>query len=384
MSSRWWRPLAGALVFAACGGRALPIPPAPPPVPAAEVAASVFLIGDAGAPAPAFEPVLAALEADLARAPARSWVVFLGDNLYPRGLPDSTDPWRPEGERRLLAQIAAVRDPGARGILVPGNHDWDKGGADGWVRVRRQERFVEAHGDGRVEVLPDGGCPGPAVRDIGEQVRLILIDTQWWFHNHAKPYEPGTVCPAADSEAEVIDSLRTAVATAGERHIIVAAHHPFASGGKHGGTFGWREHLFPLRELNSALWIPLPVIGSIYPLARQSGVSPQDLSSREYRALLDSLATAYILNPPLIHAGGHDHDLQVHEGDGVVLHWALVSGSGIYGHTSGVSWIPTTRFAAEAAGYMRVDVTRQGRARLSVVIVDEEGVPREAFGTWLH
>lgn len=359
------------------------MPPPPPPVPAGDVAVRVFLIGDAGAPAPGFEPVLAALRADVARAPETSWVVFLGDNLYPRGLPDSTDPWRAEGERRLRAQIDAVREPGGRGIFVPGNHDWEKGGADGWTRVRREERFVEAHGEGRVEVLPDQGCPGPAVRDIGTHVRLILLDTQWWFHNGPKPLEPGTVCSAADSKAEVVDSLRRAVASAGGRHVIVASHHPFASAGKHGGTFTWREHLFPLRELHPVLWIPLPVIGSLYPLARQSGISAQDLSSGAYRALLDSLAQAYVVHPPLIHAGGHDHDLQVQEGDGAVLHWALVSGAGFYGHASAVAWTPATRFAAKAAGYMRVDVSRAGRVRLSVVIVDAKGVPREAFGTWL-
>ncbi|MFN8096517.1 MAG: hypothetical protein U0599_30610, partial [Vicinamibacteria bacterium] len=48
----------------------------------ADLDARVFLIGDAGVPRPA-DPVLAALERDVAADSASSTVVFLGDNVYP-------------------------------------------------------------------------------------------------------------------------------------------------------------------------------------------------------------------------------------------------------------------------------------------------------------
>jgi hypothetical protein len=61
-----------------------------------------------------------------------------------------------------------------------------------------------------------------------------------------------------------------------------------------------------------------------------------------------------------------------------------VSGAGTLGHESRVAWRETTLFAAEAAGYMRLDVTDDGRVRLSVVVVDATGAGREAFGAWLE
>ncbi|HZI75196.1 MAG TPA: hypothetical protein VFD73_14440, partial [Gemmatimonadales bacterium] len=72
-----------------------------PALPRDEVAATLYLIGDAGDPDPAGEPVLRALGRELVSGGRERVVVFLGDNAYPRGLPPSGDPTRPEEERRL-------------------------------------------------------------------------------------------------------------------------------------------------------------------------------------------------------------------------------------------------------------------------------------------
>src|SRR5205823_13225770 len=148
--------------------------------------------------------------------------------------------------------------------------------------IRRQERFVAARGDTRVTFLPGGGCPGPAVVDVGDRVRLVALDTQWWLQDGPKPQDPVSSCPT-DSEREVIESLRAALGTAGRRAVVVVGHHPLLSGGPHGGHFGWRDHVFPLRGLKSWLWLPLPLIGSAYPITRESGILSQDAPSPAYR-----------------------------------------------------------------------------------------------------
>src|SRR2546429_9322659 len=75
---------------------------AAPPAPPAEIDVTLFLIGDAGAPAvpPDSEPVFMALRAAAASAP-HAVGVFLGDNVYPSGMPDSTAPPRAAAERAL-------------------------------------------------------------------------------------------------------------------------------------------------------------------------------------------------------------------------------------------------------------------------------------------
>ncbi|HEU5171723.1 MAG TPA: metallophosphoesterase, partial [Gemmatimonadales bacterium] len=248
-----WLGLQGCGSGRTAGATVPPVAPAPEE----DIDVTLFLIGDAGAPAapPDSEPVLVALQAAAATAP-HPVIVFLGDNVYPRGLPDSGSPDRPEAERRLGEQLRVLGATGARGIFVPGNHDWDMHGPEGWNAVRRQERFIAAGGRG-LELLPPDGCPGPAVVDVGKVVRLVALNTQWWLHDGPKPEDPTSSCPA-DSEREVVDSLRAALQLAGARAVVVIAHHPLASGGPHGGYFGWQDHVFPLRALKSWLWLPLP------------------------------------------------------------------------------------------------------------------------------
>jgi hypothetical protein len=150
----------------------------------------------------------------------------------------------------------------------------------------------------------------------------------------------------------------------------------------HGGYFPWTTHLFPLRELASWLWVPLPVLGSVYPVARQLGISAQDLTNDEYDGMRLALEGAMDGVAPLVYAGGHDHNLQVMEGS--VVRRLLVSGAGYFGHDSPVSWRANTRFARAASGYMRLDVQRDGRVRLGVVVVDADGRGTEVYSELLE
>ncbi len=368
-----------ALLLSCSSSPVLETQPAPEPRPGS-VETSLYLIGDAGLPQPG-DQVLTALRHDVSLNPERSTVVFLGDNIYPEGMPDSADPDRGEMERRLQEQIDAVVDAGGRAVFVPGNHDWAHGRATGWDTMRRQQEYIEAQGSPDVVLLPHGGCPGPVVVDLGERLRLMILDTQWWLHKHAKPVHPTSSCPA-DSPQEVTDSIRAALRAAGGRYVAVMAHHPLASGGKHGGYFTILDHLFPLRELASWLWLPLPIIGSAYPVARMSGISSQDIPSGAYQEMRDSLHAAFAEHPPLIYAGGHEHNLQVLDGE-VVTHM-LVSGGGYYDHRDHAFYLAQSRYATSEGGFMRVDVLQDGRLRLAVLTVDEHAQATESFTMWLN
>lgn len=338
---------------------------------------SLYLIGDAGAPAPAGEPVLRAL-GELARADAeRAIILFLGDNVYKKGLPPETSPESPEALRRIDAQIDVVLQSGARGIFIPGNHDWAIGSDDGWEAVKRQERRIETRGAKRAEMLPDAGCPGPVIIDQGERLRLIIIDTSWWLHEGIRPEHPTSTC-ACDSEQEVLAALRSALQSAGTRATVVLAHHPIASGGPHGAQFGWTDHIFPLRALNRWLWIPLPGIGSAYPIARTAGAARQDLSSVPYKQMIGSLRPVLESSPPVIYASGHDHNLQVIK-DGKAAEYLLVSGAGIFGEAERAERIGGTQFASSEAGFMKLDIFRDGGIRLTVIAADAEGKGREIY-----
>ena len=285
------RAAAVAVAFAvtACSSALEPATPVAAPVPPRDsIEIAIFLIGDAGSQAYDGEPVLRelALQSDSLR-PVRQFIVFLGDNVYPRGVPPIGDPNRKDAERRLAAQVLAIRKGSAQGLLVPGNHDWDRQGRDGWNSIRRQDSLVRQFGGSDVRLAPPDGCPGPDVVDLGTHVRLIALDTEWWLHNDVKPYGDTSPCPTKTYQ-EVEDSLAGALRDKGERHAIILTHHPMQSGGTHGGHFTLNDHLFPLRNWKPWMWLPLPIIGSLYPLARQM----RDLQPGRIGAEIPIAATA--------------------------------------------------------------------------------------------
>ena len=368
------------LVWMAVAGAAqAPGPPVPAPdAPAIET--SLLLIGDAGHADRPDHPVVSAVREAASSSPERSLILFLGDNAYPEGLPEKDAPGRAAAERRLNTQVDAARASGAASIFIPGNHDWARGRSEGWDQVRREAAYVVERGGPSVRFLPEDGCPGPVTVDLGRSVRLVVLDTQWWLQDSAKPVHPTSTC-SADSEGEVLEALRDAVHGAAGRQVLVAGHHPPASGGPHGGYFPLVDHLFPLREFRKWLWLPLPIVGSAYPVARQNGISSQDLSSSAYRHLRDSLESVFRDAPPLAFLSGHDHGLQVLS-EGSVRH-VLVSGSGSFDHNNAVRKLDSTRYASAKPGFMRVDIVQGGRVHLRVLTVDAAGRATEVYAMWL-
>ena len=372
----------GLLLLIALGPSACtPDPPrTPPPYPMDEVESVLYLIGDAGAPDPLGEPVLEALRADLRSTPAEKLVVFLGDNLYPAGLPPTGNPFRLEGERILDALLEVFADGDAPGFLIPGNHDWGSGGAEGQRRVQRQAEYILQSAPPGVSVAPPPGCPGPLTADFGAHLRLVMLDTQWWLEDAAALTGTTTPCEPG-SRQEALERLEQILAEAGDREVVILAHHPLESGGYHGTRGTWKRHLFPIRDRYPDAWIPLPVIGSLYVLYRTAMPGTQDLSRRPYREFLESINPILERNSPLLWASGHDHDLQVLEGKGA--RFQVVSGGGVRSKLRPVDSLDGTLFAESTGGYMKIHVLNGGRIRLSVITVDGDGTVREAFALWL-
>ena len=373
--------IAGLSLGCASGGYVDGSPAAPA---VGEIEVTLLLVGDAGW-AKADDPVLGRVTAHASERPDRTVVVFLGDNVYQDGLAAVGSPDRERGERILKAQLrvggksgaGAGAGAGARLVFVPGNHDWDRSGRDGWEDVLRQGRFLASNG---AELLPAGGCPGPSVVDVGSQVRIVALDTQWWLHGEAKPQDPTSEC-GVDSEIEILDALGVALEAADSRQVVVVAHHPLASAGKHAGHFGWKDHIFPLRNVAKWMWLPLPIIGSAYPLVRRLGATAQDMSGSANRHMRQALDSVFAIYRPLIYASGHDHSLQVLEGE--TARYFLVSGASTIGHFSAVGREDRTRYSRAATGFMRLDFTTDRRVRLGVFTVDKRGTETEEYSVWL-
>ena len=95
-----------------------------------ELVYEVFLVGDSRR---AFEDtaLLEMMHAQFTGAGENSAVVFLGDNVHPVGLPDSTDRHWEVARNSLDAHKDLLKDFQGEIFFIPGNHDWARGGRDG-------------------------------------------------------------------------------------------------------------------------------------------------------------------------------------------------------------------------------------------------------------
>jgi hypothetical protein len=251
----------------------------------------------------------------------------------------------------------------------------------------RQGAYIAMKGSPAV-LLPQAGCPGPAVQDLGTRLRLVILDTQWWLRRSGPPSSARKQLPCAFiSQKVVLDSLKFLLKNSPGRRIILMSHHPIASQGEHGGFFGDEEEdakggSFPLGGKKGWLRVPLPMVGSVYAAARRLGLSEQDLTSPQYSRLIHSLLTTFTKDEPFIYAAGHDHDLQVLAFE-EAPHYVLVSGTGIYGHTSAVRTTSPARFAKAESGFMRLRAWVDGRIRLTVLTIDQSAQITEAFDEWI-
>jgi len=332
---------------------------------------SVFLIGDAGAPrlpvadtGELVDPVLRNLHSDVLEQATllgadHVIVVFLGDNVYWDGLPLEGKRGRRRGERILEAQIAAS-DP-ASAFFMLGNHDWHIEGPEGWERALAQRRFLETFSP-RVAMRPLAGCAGPDHLDIGEYLRLVFLDPIGFGHLRDFPEEHQQHCPDRLFEEAYLD-LASEFDHPEGRHVVLIMHHPLITAGPHGGHFTWKQHIFPLTDFWPWAWIPLPVIGSIYPLSRQFGVTGTDATSRVYQRSNARIYRATRPQVPLAFVGGHEHSLQVHR-DSLGAYY-LVSGSG--SKRDRVERTETAMLAEATKGYMRLDLHADGALGLTVL-----------------
>ncbi len=309
----------------------------------------IILVGDAGSLKNGRSPVIDAIKKQYA-LDKKTTVIFLGDNLYDYGLPNEYyDDYLVQKEA-LDSQILIANGKDAKVYMIPGNHDWSNGNAFGQETVIRQQLYVDFASLGNVKFYPEGGCPGPVEVPLGENVVLVIFDSQWWLHQYAKPGVESD-CPEKTNE-QVIAQLEDIVNKNYKKLLIFACHHPFKSNGVHGGYFTWKEHIFPFTAMNKNAYIPLPVLGSAYPIARSVFGTPQDIKHPLYQSMISQINKVLNNHPHVIRVHGHEHNLQLIQNDTLIQ---IISGAG--SKLQRVSPGGDAKYVAQKLGFAEIQVS---------------------------
>ncbi|MFT3679855.1 MAG: BamA/TamA family outer membrane protein [Ferruginibacter sp.] len=327
----------------------------------------LILIGDAGETNAAQQSILA--HAIAKNIPGKTSALFLGDNVYPKGV--ELDAVKKEVSLNILrSQFEGLRKNGIPVYFIPGNHDWDKSGPDGYEKIIAANQFFESIGDSLLQLIPADACPGPYELHVSGNVVVVAMDSEWWLYPFNKQTEKSDcVCK---TKRDVLGRLTDIVQRNKNKTLIFATHHPFDTYGSHGGYYSFKEHFFPLTSLSKNLYIPLPVIGSLYPLLRKGFPPAEDLGNVLYRDMKKTVDDILKTHPNVIHVAGHEHTLQLIQGE--VLQ--VVSGAGCK-HTP-VKKGKGSLFAAAQSGYVIADILADNSIKLSYYTYDDKNI-RESF-----
>jgi hypothetical protein len=334
----------------------------------------IVLIGDAGQLVNGRTPVINAIKQKIP-LDNKTVVIYLGDNIYPEGLPDDQMYSYGGFKAALDSQAAILVGTKARGYFIPGNHDWENGGATGYDRIRNQQRYIDGIAS-NIQFLPKEGCPGPVEVSVSENVTMIIVDSHWWLHEHDKPGLESDC--STKSEAEVLAQIEDIIARNARKLIVFASHHPFKSYGIHGGNFHLKQHIFPLTDMNPNLWIPLPLIGSIYPITRSVFGTIQDLPHPWYQNMVKQFSKEVKKAPHAIFVAGHEHNLQLIKDSSF---YYIVSGAGC--KNTRVNSNKKTIFSEDRKGFAVLTISKNKNVTTDFYTIDINGDPDTAYSATL-
>jgi len=205
--------------------------------------------------------------------------------------------------RTMLESVADLE----RGniIIIPGDRDWADSGEKGLKSARRLEKLVKSFKFDNVKWAIKKGCPGPKVFELNEQVLLVAINTQWWNHPYDKPGPADADCKISTT-ADFKEELEDIIDENTDKNILIAGHFPVFSLGEYGGHQPFRKHLFPLTDLNENLYLPLPVLGSLYPSYRQNIGTSKDIINENYENFRKELEDIITHRHSLMYLSGHE------------------------------------------------------------------------------
>lgn len=310
----------------------------------------VFLIGDTGEDI-ALESTMKNFLDTISRYP-NSATIFLGDNSYKgfrKGF-DSSD----VTIKRLGAQLIGLNTSKYEGCVyfVPGNHDWWNvtNMKKGKRHLKTEQTFIETHLNKNQFIrnkenpfLPKDGNPVADVDLKDGELKLIFIDTHWLIiqkneDEKAKAYS-------------LLDSILNQAISRNQK-ILIAAHHPIFTTGKHSKKRSWQ---FPKALKDQDIYHPL---------------------YRDMRTRIEKLLSEK--KYPIIYTSGHDHVLGYFYKDSVQY---LVSGAGSkssrYNDRKNQDFnpapgedMPGSQFAKVREGYFEIDYTASD-VRIKAVYYEE-------------
>jgi hypothetical protein len=224
-------------------------------------------------------------------------VFYLDNNQYLQGKVPADSKDGRAARNILRSQYNPMRAKGASVYFIAANPAWNKLGSE--------KKDI----DSLLKTTPGNNCPDPVEINLTDSLTIIAFNSEWWLF-------PSTNTNVDDScecktKLDVLASLDELRFKNRNKFVLLASHHPFQSYGVNGSKSTLKDHLFPLTAVNKNLYVPLPVVGSLYPFFRSTFTTPKNLKHPLYKDMVKTIDEVFEDFPNLVHISGRDNGLQL-------------------------------------------------------------------------
>ena len=300
----------------------------------------------------------------------KTTVFFLDESSYMRGKIQTGGTKEKTAQTKLQSQYRPMRAKGARVFFIPGNHTWNKAGSRGIEKLERQEQYILDKEDSLIRMITGTTCPDPIAIDLTDSSMIIIFNSEWWlFPSNNTVAENECECKSRSDVLARLDELRYK-----NKHktVLLASHHPFQSFGIHDGRYTVKDHLFPLTSVNKVLYVPLPLIGTIYSFFRSAFSSPNDMKHPIHKDMVKNVDAMFDGFPNILHFASHEDGLQLIKDKQV----QVVSGPGAKHIKAKKN--RHSLFANNRPGYVTMDILDGNNIRLSYYNYSKDSI-KQAF-----
>ncbi|MDX6748037.1 metallophosphoesterase [Polaribacter sp. PL03] len=318
---------------------------------------SFYLIGDAGnSDLNKKDSAISYLEQEIKSAKKNATLIFLGDNVYQKGIPEENSKTYELAKHRLKVQTDIGKKFPGNTFFIPGNHDW----YSGLEGLKRQEKLVEK-ALGKNTFLPEKGCPLEKI-EVNDDINIIVVDTHWYVTNWDNHPGINDNCEIKTRD-KFFEEFEGLLKKSQGKTTLIALHHPMFTNGPHGGYYSFKSHMKPLPFFGTALNI----------LRKTSGVTNTDQQNEKYNHLRKRIISLAQQNEKIIFVSGHEHSLQYIVQDNIPQ---IVSGSG--SKISATKNVNGGIFSYGTPGFARLDIYKDGASTVHFYSAEERKIVFDA------
>ena len=277
-------------------------------------------------------------------------IILLGNTLSNQGLPEEGTAAYLKLVEHMQGLLLPLVEASKVFFAIPGQNEWTNGNRRASLgSLDAADDFFEDVFKSDKIFRPQNGCGEPYDVAIGDDIQIVLYDSQWMLNGDEGAQRKRASCDV-DDELDFSVALDGLLKDNRRRHVILAGHHPVWSAGEAGGFFPLKDHIFPLANLVPGLYLPLPIVGSVVPLSRKLLGGPQEMSHPNYASYRAAIENALTNFENTIVVSARDHSLQYFQKSG--SHY-IVSGS-----TNHANYLAKKQpeFGAQKVGFARLSV----------------------------